>query len=121
MNLTVLLFLVLATLISPPFFPTGATLYAMLFGVVAFSGTGNHEVSENIRTKALTFGETTISLPLRMLLRRMLEKDILLRITLNEILDDPWVSGEGIWQVCVLVFARISFLIILRFFTLQRT
>jgi len=76
----------------------GATLYAMLFGVVAFSGTGNHEVSENIRTKALTFGETTISLPLRMLLRRMLEKDILLRITLNEILDDPWVSGEGIWQ-----------------------
>eukprot|EP00667_Euglena_gracilis_P000142 EG_transcript_142 len=76
----------------------GATLYVMVFGVVPFWGHNGQEVADNVTSQALTFPDAPISRTLRMLLRRMLEKDLLIRITLNEILDDPWVTGETSWQ-----------------------
>lgn len=79
--------------------PSGATLYVMVFGVVPFWGHNGQEVADNVTSQALTFPDAPISRTLRMLLRRMLEKDLLIRITLNEILDDPWVTGETSWQV----------------------
>eukprot|EP00668_Euglena_longa_P001146 GGOE01001367.1.p1 GENE.GGOE01001367.1~~GGOE01001367.1.p1 ORF type:complete len:1825 (+),score=558.82 GGOE01001367.1:29-5476(+) len=76
----------------------GATLYVMVFGVVPFRGCNGQEVADNVTSQALSFPDAPISRMLRMLLRRMLEKDLLIRITLNEILDDPWVTGETSWQ-----------------------
>eukprot|EP01012_Entosiphon_sulcatum_P023919 TRINITY_DN2905_c0_g1_i1.p1 TRINITY_DN2905_c0_g1~~TRINITY_DN2905_c0_g1_i1.p1 ORF type:complete len:368 (+),score=48.06 TRINITY_DN2905_c0_g1_i1:77-1180(+) len=77
----------------------GVTLFVLLFGHVPFPGTTPAEVIQNILHKAFVAPEETaanqpLPYPLRRLLRRMLEKNLPLRITLNEILDDPWMTGQ---------------------------
>ena len=91
---------------AAPSCPSGATLYVMVFGNVPFQGTSSEEVANKVGSQALKYPDTPISCNLRMLMRRMLEKDLLHRITLNEILDDPWVTGESFFEVCGLKLGR---------------
>eukprot|EP00906_Rhabdomonas_costata_P027333 RCo038833 len=72
----------------------GITLYAFVYGVVPFVGANQHQIFEGIKTKELTFpAEPVVSDELRNLLTRMLAKQMIRRITLNEIKDHPWLRG----------------------------
>eukprot|EP00668_Euglena_longa_P038986 GGOE01050137.1.p1 GENE.GGOE01050137.1~~GGOE01050137.1.p1 ORF type:complete len:1156 (-),score=276.28 GGOE01050137.1:35-3502(-) len=72
----------------------GITLFALIFGRVPFLAANQIALFSDIQQKPLSIPPGHSS-NLSHLLQRMLEKDALIRISLNEIKDHPWVTGEN--------------------------
>eukprot|EP00667_Euglena_gracilis_P000705 EG_transcript_705 len=72
----------------------GITLFALIFGRVPFLAANQVALFNDIQQKPLSIPKGA-SANLSHLLQRMLEKDALIRISLNEIKDHPWVTGEN--------------------------
>jgi [calcium/calmodulin-dependent protein kinase] kinase len=72
----------------------GLTLFAMVFHKLPFVATCLAEIFEIVPTFTLDFPSTRpISRELRLLIERMLTKDPGQRITIPEILENPWLLG----------------------------
>lgn len=72
----------------------GLSLYAMVYHILPFTATCLAEIFEIVPRFELKFPSSVpISTELRVLLGRLLTKDPSLRITIPEVLEDPWVLG----------------------------
>ena len=75
----------------------GIILYALISSGVPFCGENRDKTAENIISQQLTFHREvwqTISDPCKDLLIRMLDKDQEARISIDEVLQHPWLSQE---------------------------
>ncbi|KAF1850881.1 Pkinase-domain-containing protein [Cucurbitaria berberidis CBS 394.84] len=72
----------------------GCTLYCLLFGRIPFEQHGMIELYESIRNDPIEF-ESECNPELKELLCRLLEKDPMKRITMEEIREHPWVTKQG--------------------------
>jgi len=72
----------------------GVTLFALAFGQVAFLATNQIALFQDIQHKPLAIPPAA-SADLSHLLRRMLEKNAVFRISLSEIKDHPWITGQN--------------------------
>lgn len=73
----------------------GVILYCLVVGHFPFSGETRDEIAHEIRTKPIEFPQY-LSQQLIHLLRRLLDKEPKSRITINEILEHPWVNPTSI-------------------------
>ncbi|XP_066266672.1 calcium/calmodulin-dependent protein kinase kinase 1-like [Branchiostoma lanceolatum] len=74
----------------------GVTLYCFVYGHCPFEDTSILALHTKIRTQDLTFpNRCDVSVGLKELLQKMLDKDPLSRITLPDIKVDQWVTEEG--------------------------
>eukprot|EP01063_Lacrimia_lanifica_P011763 TRINITY_DN18462_c0_g1_i1.p1 TRINITY_DN18462_c0_g1~~TRINITY_DN18462_c0_g1_i1.p1 ORF type:complete len:1141 (+),score=371.22 TRINITY_DN18462_c0_g1_i1:74-3496(+) len=75
----------------------GITIFVFMYGRTPFSGAKNEvELYNRIRKQTITYpSKPEYCQELMTLVRRMLEKNVVLRITLNEIRNNPWVAGVG--------------------------
>jgi len=71
----------------------GCTLYCLVRGRLPFEGDGVIELYENIQTKPVPLPQALDS-DLKNLLARLLEKDPLKRLTLDEVRNHPWVTNR---------------------------
>ena len=74
----------------------GITLFNLLTKDHPFKGNGIHDLAQNIKTKEPNLkllGEE--SPQLKNLLARIFEKDPEKRISIQEMLEDPWVTENG--------------------------
>lgn len=69
----------------------GVVLYAMLYGTVPFKASNMTELQRQI-TRCITTFKDEISSESISLLKGILEKDPLKRLTANEILKHPWMT-----------------------------
>lgn len=76
-------------------FSMGATLYCMVVGRPPWTGSNIFDLAAKIKNIELTFPDENIDPHLKYLLRRLLDKDNKSRITIDEILEDDWVTDEG--------------------------
>jgi serine/threonine protein kinase len=77
----------------------GVSLYLTVMGRPPFTGNTIEELSNNIRTKPVLFNfenAPVISIPLQQFLKKLLQKDISKRISSTDLMDDPWISMDGI-------------------------
>lgn len=74
----------------------GATLYTLVYGNVPFLASSVPAVYEKIKNDQLHYPEyPAISTDLRDLIEKLLTKDPAKRITLPQIKEHPWVTGNG--------------------------
>ena len=77
----------------------GVSLYLTVMGRPPFTGQTYKELSHNIQSKPLIFNfenAPVISASLKSFLSKLLHKDINKRPSTSEILNDPWMSMDGI-------------------------
>eukprot|EP00906_Rhabdomonas_costata_P021353 RCo031010 len=74
----------------------GVTLYVFIWARVPWTATTNQlSLMEEIQRKEIAFAdEGKYDREMLNMLRRMLERDLLRRITLNEIKHNPWLTGQ---------------------------
>eukprot|EP01006_Ploeotia_vitrea_P036383 TRINITY_DN66013_c6_g1_i2.p1 TRINITY_DN66013_c6_g1~~TRINITY_DN66013_c6_g1_i2.p1 ORF type:complete len:1000 (+),score=533.12 TRINITY_DN66013_c6_g1_i2:215-3001(+) len=77
---------------------TGVTLYVMLFGELPFKGVDRMDMMEAIINNELTLPRA-VDPQLESLIRRLLDKDPELRMTMEQIREDPWVTKGGEWPL----------------------
>lgn len=73
----------------------GVTMYALLFGYLPFFSNDVVELFDKIEKDALCFPANCCDEEAMDLLRRMLEKDPGLRISLDDVLQHPWMNRAG--------------------------
>jgi [calcium/calmodulin-dependent protein kinase] kinase len=73
----------------------GVTMFCMLFKKTPFWGETEFQIMENIRTQAVVIPEDVrpISCEARELLTKLLKKDFKERITIPELMDNPWLRA----------------------------
>lgn len=72
----------------------GVLLHALLVGLLPFQGDSLESVFEAIKKVNLDFSSgvwTSVSLPARDLISRMLTRDVSARFTADDVLDHPWI------------------------------
>ncbi|GMH03025.1 hypothetical protein Nepgr_004864 [Nepenthes gracilis] len=72
----------------------GVLLYALLLGVLPFQGDSLEAIFESIKSMNLDFESglwTSVSLPARDLVSRMLTRDVSARLSADEVLRHPWI------------------------------
>ena len=77
----------------------GVSLYLSVMGRPPFTGQTYEELSHNIQSKPLIFNfenAPVISASLKSFLSKLLHKDASKRPNASEILNDPWISMDGI-------------------------
>ena len=77
----------------------GVSLYLSVMGRPPFTGQTYEELSHNIQRKPLIFNfenAPVISASLKSFLSKLLDKDASKRPNASEILNDPWISMDGI-------------------------
>jgi len=78
----------------------GVTLYCLVFGLVPFHDDNILSIYNKIRTQQIQIpASPSISAELVDLLYKMLEKKPKERITLQEIKDHPWLTGDGLFPM----------------------
>ena len=77
----------------------GVSLYLTVMGRPPFTGKTYDELEHNIKTKPILFNfenAPTISIGLQQFLKKILERNISKRLTSEDIMNDPWISMDGI-------------------------
>ena len=77
----------------------GVSLYLTVMGRPPFTGKTYDELEHNIKTKPILFNfenAPTISIGLQQFLKKTLERNISKRLTSEDIMNDPWISMDGI-------------------------
>ena len=82
-----------------------------------FTGKTYDELEHNIKTKPILFNfenAPTISIGLQKFLKKTLERNISKRLTSEDIMNDPWISMDGILPTLTLSRQESNLLILKR-------
>ncbi|KAG7303280.1 hypothetical protein JYU34_011756, partial [Plutella xylostella] len=74
----------------------GVTLFSMVTGRVPWHGSSSAELQRRIQTEPLAFPPRPLSPQLKHLFTRLLDKDPVSRITLQEVKEHEWVTRGGL-------------------------
>ncbi|ELQ76232.1 non-specific serine/threonine protein kinase, protein kinase C [Trachipleistophora hominis] len=71
----------------------GCLIYRMITGVEKFSGNDSSEIEDSILNKPLDIDSMCVSESLKKLLERMLQRDYVRRISIEDVLASDWLSS----------------------------